>query len=188
MLTRTSPELEEPPPPRTFVRAGHSATAVLWDPAYATSQISHRMAQIAAKSLGIRLISAEARGPNPDFSAALERAKKLGAQAVITIRNPQIVRASQSLGKLATQHQLPSVFDEQSFVSYGGFLSYGTNLPDLYRHLASYVVKILRGERAGDLAMEQPTRFELVVNLKSAHELKIKLPQAILQRADRVIE
>ena len=67
-------------------------------------------------------------------------------------------------------------------------MSYGTNLPELYRHLASYVGKILKGARAGDLPIEQPTRFELVINLKSAKVLGLKLPQSVLQRVDRVIE
>ena len=113
---------------------------------------------------------------------------KRGAQALITIRNPRIVAASQSLGALTTRLHVPAMYDEQAFVQSGGLMSYGTNLPELYRHLAGYVDKILKGSPPGDLPVEQPTRFELVINLKSARALGLKLPPAVLERVDRVVE
>ena len=162
--------------------------AVLWDPGYERSEFLFRRTQAAASAIGIQLLSVEARGAKPDFEIAVRDAVKRRAQALITLRNPRIVAATQSLANLTTHHRLPAMFDEQAFVQSGGLISYGTDLRDLYRHLAGYVDKILKGAKPGELAVEQPTKFELVVNLKAAKTLGIAVPQSVLFRADRVIE
>ena len=167
---------------------GLKRVAVLWDPAYKRSEAWHRQARAAAQATGLQLLPVDARGTRPDFEAAIRSAKKQGAQALIALRNPRIVAAAGSIGELSTRHGLPAMYDEQAFVQSGGLMSYGTNLPELYRHLAGYVDKILKGGKAADLPVEQPTQFELVVNLRSAKALGIKIPQSILERADRVIE
>ena len=167
---------------------GLARVAVLWDPGYEPSQPWFRRAQAAARAIGLQLLSVEARGAKPDFEDAMRNAVKRGAQALITLRNPRIVAAARSLAELTTRHRLPAMFDEQVFVQSGGLMSYGTNLPDLYRHLAGYVDKILKGASAADLPVEQPTKFELVVNLKTAKALGITFPQTLLLRTDRVIE
>ena len=169
---------------------GLARVAVLWDPGYeqSQSQFQFRQVQVATQKIGLQLLSIEVRGPKPDFEAAVRRAVKRKAQALITLRNPRIVAATRSLAELTTRHRLPAMFDEQAFVQSGGLMSYGTDLRDLYRHLAGYVDKILKGANPGNLPVEQPTVFELVINLKTAKALGVKIPQSMLQRADRLIE
>ena len=162
--------------------------AVLWDPGYERSQFWFREAQAAARAIGLQLLSVEARGAKPDFETAVRDAVKRGAQALITLRNPRVVASARSLAELTTRHRIPAMFDEQAFVQYGGLISYGTDLRDLYRRLAGYVDKILKGANPGNLPVEQPTVFELVINLKTAKALGITIPQSLLLRTDRVIE
>ena len=126
---------------------GLTRVAVLWDPGYERSHFWFRQAQAAASAIGLQLLSVEARGAAPDFEAAVRNAAKRGAQALITLRNPRIVVATASLAELTTRHRLPAMFDEQAFVQSGGLMSYGTDLRDLYRHLAGYVDKIRSEER-----------------------------------------
>jgi putative ABC transport system substrate-binding protein len=89
---------------------------------------------------------------------------------------------------LAAKHRLPAVYPTDLFTSAGGLMSYSANFHDQFRRLATYIDRVLKGERAGDLPIEQPTKFELVLNVRAAKELGIKIPQSILLRADRVIE
>jgi putative ABC transport system substrate-binding protein len=162
--------------------------AVLWDPEYERSRYWYREAENAAQRFGLNLLSTEARGVKPDFESAARNAVDRKAQAVITLRNPRIVVASNSLGDIVTRFGLAAIYDEQAFVQSGGLMSYGANLPDLYRRLADYVDRILKGANPADLPVEQPTKFELVINLKTAKALGVKIPPSVLLRADRVIE
>jgi len=161
--------------------------AVLWDSAQ-NAKRWYDATRRAADAIGVELLPIDTRGATPDFDAALRAAARGGAQALITLRNPAIVGAHAALGGLALRYRLPAMFDEQLFVEAGGLMSYGADLRDVMRHLASYVDKILKGARAGDLAIEQPTKFELVISAKTARALAIEIPRAVLLRADRVIE
>ncbi len=167
---------------------GLARVAVLWDPEFERSKFWYLETQKAANALGIQLLSAEVHGVKPDFKAAVRAAAQGKAQALITLRNPRIVTSRRTLASLTSYYRLPAMFDEQAFVEAGGLMSYGTNLHELHRHLAIYVDKILKGAHPGDLPVEQPTNFELVINAKTARTLGVTLSKSFLSRADRVIE
>ena len=167
---------------------GLTRVAVLWDPDFERSQYWFRETQTAAHALGLKVQSIEIRGPKPDFDAAVRAAVAGKAGALITLRNPRIVEGGRTLATLTTRHRLPAMFDEQAFVQAGGLMSYGADLRDLHRHLATYVDKILKGAKPGDLPIQQPLKFELVVNLKTARAMGLTIPKSVLLRADRVIE
>jgi len=144
-------------------------------------------AEVAARALGVRLQFVEARS-----SADLERAfsdmirERAGA---LTVRPaPMFVSERRRLVDLAAKNRLPAVYPWREFVDAGGLMAYGPNLADLYRRAAPYVDKILRGAKPGDLPVEQPTKFELAINLKTAKALGLTIPPSLLQRADQVIE
>ena len=159
----------------------------LWDPAAPDAALKWSETEVAARSLGLKLQSLEVRGPD-DFESAFRTATKERAQAIITLRNPLLVLNGKRIAALAAKSRLPAVYDERSFVDDGGLMSYGANLEDLYRRAATYVDKILKGAKPADLPIEQPTRFELVINMKTAKALGLTIPQSVLFRADRVIE
>ena len=167
---------------------GLTRVAVLWDSELERSKYWYRETQKAANALGLQLQSVEIHGVKPDFDAAVRAAVKGKAQALITLRNPRIVAGRRTLASLTSHYRLPSMFDEQAFVEAGGLMSYGADLRELHSHLATYVDKILKGAHPGDLPVEQPTKFELVINAKTAKSLGVTIPKAFLFRADRMIE
>ena len=123
-----------------------------------------------------------------DFDQALEDAIKAGAGALVTLADPVTGANIKQIAGLAAKSRLPSIYHDFAYADAGGLLTYGAHRPALYRRAASYVDKILKGAKPGDLPIEQPTKFELVINMKTAKALGMKLPQSVLQRADRVIE
>ncbi|MBI2554481.1 MAG: ABC transporter substrate-binding protein [Candidatus Rokubacteria bacterium] len=165
-----------------------SRVAVLWNPAHPGAILALRETEVAARSLGLQLQSLEVRGPNPDFEGAFGAAARERAGALITLRNPLIVRHRTRIVNLAAKSRLPAMYDEREFVEAGGLTSYGANLSDLNRRAAVYVDKILKGAKPADLPVEQPTKFELVINRKTAKALGLTIPQSILIRADEVIQ
>ena len=126
-------------------------------------------------------------GPKPDFEVAFRAAAGWGAGAILTLDNPLTLGHRQKIASLASGNRLPSMFDAKQFVEAGGLISYGPDFDDVYRRAAIYVDKILKGAKPADLPVEQPTKFELVVNLKTAQALGITIPPEVLSRADRVI-
>jgi len=158
--------------------------AILWDPS-ATDQF--RAADAAARSLGIRVQSLEVRNPD-GLRGAFATAAKERADAVFVVTTAVFFRERAHLSKLAIASRRPAVYALREFAEAGGLMSYGTNLPAMFRRAAVYVDKILKGARAGDLPMEQPTKFELVINLKTAKALGLTISQSVLLRADQVIE
>jgi putative ABC transport system substrate-binding protein len=144
--------------------------------------------EVAARALKIRLQSLDARGPNPDLEAAFREAVKRRANAVITITNNPLFRNSKKVTDLALKNRLPSMYEGSSWVEAGGLMSYSANDLELFRRAATYVDKILKGAKPADLPVEQPTKFELMINLKTAKQIGLTIPQKVLVRADRVIK
>lgn len=114
--------------------------------------------------------------------------KRDGIDAFTQLSDAQFFRARRQISELATAHQLPAVYEAREYVQDGGLISYGPNIPDLTRRAAAFVVKIIEGAKAADLPIEQPTKFELAINLKAAQALGVTIPRTILARADEVIE
>ena len=141
----------------------------------------------AARALGVRLQVVEARRPE-DLYRAFADMTKARADALTVIATPLFDTERRRLVELAAARRLPAVYTFRSYVEGGGLMSYGPDLPDLFRRAATYVDKILKGAKPGDLPVEQPTKFELAINLKTAKTLGLTIPPALLQRADQVIE
>jgi putative ABC transport system substrate-binding protein len=161
--------------------------AVLWNPKVEIRQVQLADMRHAGEALGLRTAFVEVTNADEVRAAfASDALKRAGGLTVI--RDPLIVSHRAEIAGLAIAAHLPSVFDERDYALAGGLMSYGANVGELYRRAAGYVDKVLRGARPGDLPIEQPTKFELVVNLKTARALGITLPPPILARADEVIE
>jgi putative ABC transport system substrate-binding protein len=141
----------------------------------------------AARSLGLQLLLLEARGPG-DFDGAFAAAARERVGALFIVQDPAFIPHRARLTELAVKKRLPSVFTQRADVEAGGLMSYGPNFPDMYRRAAIYVDKILKGAKPADLPVEQPTKFEFVINLKTAKTLGLTIPQSLLQRADEVIQ
>jgi putative ABC transport system substrate-binding protein len=169
---------------------GLSRVAVLWQPGAAGERTEKDMlkeAEVAAQALGVRLQFVEARGPD-DFDRAFSDMTKAHAGALTVLGSAMFFNERRRLVDLAAKHRLPTVFPWRQGVDAGGLMSYGPNGPDLYRRAATYVDKILKGAKPGDLPVEQPTKFELVINMKTAKALGLTIPPSVLGRADHVVE
>jgi len=159
--------------------------AVLWHPANPSNPIQLKGAQAAARALGMRLEPVSIEGPN-DFDSASKAVP--GTDGLLFLESPLFTTHRARLAELAARSRLPAIYGQREYVEVGGLMSYGTHFKDLYRRAAWYVDKILKGAKPGDLPVEQPTNFELVINLKTAKALGLTIPQSLLQRADQVIE
>ena len=160
--------------------------AVLWSPAMPYHPKVIEDLKAAAASLSIELSLVAARVPE-DIDAAFSPVSRAHAQALYVIEGGVFFAYVNETLRLASKARLPAIYAERRYVDAGGLMSYGSSLPDLYRRSAGYVDKILKGAKPGDLPIEQPTKFELVVNLKTAKALGITIPESILLRADKVI-
>jgi putative tryptophan/tyrosine transport system substrate-binding protein len=143
--------------------------------------------QAAARSLGMELQIVEVRGPD-EFDRAFRAARRARAQGLVVLASPLLNAHRKSLIDHAARNRLPATYEMRSFVADGGLMSYGPNFEDMYRRSARYVDKILRGVSPADLPIEQASRFEFVVNLKTATALGLTIPASVLQQADQVIE
>jgi putative ABC transport system substrate-binding protein len=161
--------------------------AVLWNPEAVVSALPWKEIQLPARQLGVQLQSLEVRSPN-DFDQAFEAATRARAGALFIMADPVTVTNLTRIADLAAKSRLPSIFQWSEFSDAGGLVAYGPDRADMYRRAATFVDKILKGAKPGDLPIEQPTKFELVINMKTAKALGIKIPQTILVRADRVIK
>jgi putative ABC transport system substrate-binding protein len=164
-----------------------SRVAVLWNPSNRVKVLDFQMTQVAAQTLGVPLQSVEVRQPDdigPAVSAAVR--ERAGALLVLSdaLTNAQRVR----IVELANQNRLPTMYFSREWVAAGGLMAYGPNWRDMYRRAATYVDRILRGAKPGDLPIEQPTTFELIINMKTAKALGLTIPPAVLARADEVIQ
>jgi putative ABC transport system substrate-binding protein len=129
----------------------------------------------------------EARGPG-DFDRAFSEMTRASAGALTVLISVMFFSERKRLVDLATKNRLPAVYTSRGFVDAGGLMAYGPNAADLLRRAATYVDKILKGTKPGDLPVEQPTKFELVINLKTAKTLALTIPPSLLSRADQVIQ
>ena len=166
---------------------GMSRVGALWDANGEGPIISLKEYQATARALKIPLQSLEVRGPNPDFEGALRDAAKARVNALITIHNSLIVHYAKRIVDLAVKNRLPSIYEGSNYVDAGGLMSYSSNDADQYKRAAVYVDKILKGAKPADLPVEQPTKFEFVINLKTAKQIGLTIPPNVLARADRVI-
>ena len=160
-------------------------TAVLWDPA--TPQMQLKALEGAAASLGIQLDVLEVR-TQADFGEAFATASRGGATAVLMLSSPLFPPNVQKLAELAVRHNVPAITLFPDFARAGGLLAYGPNLLNAYRQLGVMVSKVLKGAKPADLPIELPTRFELVLNMRTAKALGVVIPTSVLLRADEVIE
>ena len=145
-----------------------------------------REMELAARALGVQLQYLDVPGPK-DVEIAIQAASKVRPDAVITLSSAVLISHRKQLIEFAAKNRLPAMFGAKEFVDEGGLMSYSTNIPDLYRRAATYVDKILKGAKPADLPIEQPTKFELVINLKTAKQISLTIPPNVLARADRVI-
>jgi putative tryptophan/tyrosine transport system substrate-binding protein len=169
---------------------GVSRVAVLWQPGglgERTDKDMPKAAEVAARALGVRLQFVEARGPE-EFDRAFSDMTRAGAGALTVLTSSMLFGERRRLVDLAAKHRLPAVYPWREGVDAGGLMAYGPNLADLYRRAATYVDKILKGTKPADLPVEQPTKFELVINLKAAKALGLTIPPSVLGRADDVIQ
>jgi putative ABC transport system substrate-binding protein len=164
-----------------------SRVAVLWNAANPYPALVFKETQAAGQTLGIEVQSLEVRGPD-DFDGAFEAARREHPDALITVEDPLTVTYRNLIADFAAGHRLPTLHGLSEFVTAGGLMSYGANLVDLYRRAAGYVDKILKGAKPADLPVQQPTKFELVINLKTAKALGLTIPPTLLAFADEVIE
>jgi ABC-type uncharacterized transport system substrate-binding protein len=160
--------------------------AVLWNPANPAHARHVRAADVAAQALGVQLHLVEAGGPEAfdRASAAMTRAH---AGALLVLGDSIVFQHRRRLAELAATNRLPTVHNIRPFVEAGGLMAYGPSTPDLRRRAAIYVDKILKGAKPADLPVEQPTKFELVINLKTAEALGITIPPTLLFQADEII-
>ena len=169
---------------------GVSHAAILWKPdsmPESAREVRMKEAEGSARALGLQLQVVEARGP-ADFDRAFSELSAKGASALLVLNTPVFDMERQRIVDLAAKNRLPTVYTIRSYVDGGGLMSYGPNVADLNRRAASYVDKILKGAKPADLPVEQRTKFELFINLKTAKVLGVTVPDTLLAQADDVIE
>ena len=158
---------------------------MLWHPANPNNLIQLKRAQVAARTLGVQPEPVPIQGPN-DFDSAVKAVR--GTDGLLLLESPLFTTHRARLAELAARSRLPAIYGQREYVEVGGLMSYGTHFQDLYRRTASYVDKILKGAKPADLPVEQPTQFELVINLKTAKALGLDVSQQLQFLADEVIE
>ena len=169
---------------------GANRVAFLWQPGALderTEKHWFKEAESTAQALGVRLQFVAARGPS-DFDRAFSDMARARADALSVLGGSMLFAERKRVVDLAAKKRLPAVYSWREFVDVGGLMAYGPNLPDLLRRAATYVDKILKGAKPADLPVEQPTKFELVINLKTAKALGLTIPQSLLVRADEIIQ
>jgi putative ABC transport system substrate-binding protein len=164
-----------------------SRVAVLLNPTNPSNPPQLKLTQAAAATLGVTLLAFEANRADA-IDRAFVAIKTERAGALIVIGDPMLGTHAKRIVELSTRNRLPAIYWIREFPDAGGLMSYGAKFDDLWRQAATYVDKILKGAKPGELPVEQPTTFELVINLKTASALRLTIPQSVLLRADRLIE
>jgi len=166
---------------------GLSRVAFLWNPDVRGNVLDYKETENVARSLRLELQSVEVSSAE-DLDRAFSVVTNQRAQAIVLPANPVGFTNRRQIASFAQRNRLPSMYATKEYVEAGGLMSYGPSLPDLFRRAAIYVDKILKGAKPADLPVEQPTKFELVINLKTAKALGLTIPQSLLRRADQVIQ
>jgi ABC-type uncharacterized transport system substrate-binding protein len=164
-----------------------SRVAILWDAAGPGPKVAFKEYENTARTLKLHVQSLQVRGPQPAIDNAFQAAKRDHAGGLIIVSNPLTRKYSKHVLGLATKNRVPTMNEDSRYVDEGGLLSYGANTDDQFRRVAIYVEKILKGAKPADLPVEQPMKFELVINLKAAKQIGLTIPPNVLARADRVI-
>jgi putative ABC transport system substrate-binding protein len=163
-----------------------SRVAVLWNPKQPGQAVAYKESEVAAQTLKLTLISMEARN-REEIEKVLPSKGKDRAEAIFELPDPVIFLNRELIAQFAAKHRLPAMYSFREYVEVGGLMSYGTSFPGLFHRAATYVDKILKGAKPADLPVEQPTKFELIINLKAAKQIGLTIPPNVLARADKVI-
>jgi putative ABC transport system substrate-binding protein len=166
---------------------GLHRVAVLWNPANPGKAADWREVQAAARALGIAVQSREVRG-REDFENAFTAISKDRPDALFALGDPLMLDQRSQIVAFAAKNRLPAIYEHWAYTKAGGLIAYGPDFRELYRRAATYVDKILKGAKPADLPVEQPTKFELVINMKTAKALGLTIPPPLLLRADQIIE
>ncbi|HEY2917678.1 MAG TPA: ABC transporter substrate-binding protein [Candidatus Binatia bacterium] len=162
--------------------------AFLWNPDIRGAVLDYNETEGAARTLGLRVQSVEVVRAE-DLDRAFSAVTKDRAQALIMpAANPVGFANRGQIASFAQKNRLPSIYAQKEYVDAGGLMSYGPSTPDMHRRAATYVDRILKGTKPADLPVERPTKFELVINLKTAKQIGVTIPQSMLYRADKVIK
>src|SRR5262249_53688327 len=164
-----------------------SRVAVLWNVANPYPGLVFKETVASAQNLGVQIDSIQVRGP-ADFDDAFKLMVKQRSDALIAVEDPLIGAHRKQITDFAVKNGLPSMYGLREYADAGGLISYGPNLVELRRRAAGYVDRIIKGAQPADLPIQQPAKFELVINLKTARALRITVPPSLLARADEVIE
>jgi putative ABC transport system substrate-binding protein len=164
-----------------------SRVAVLWNPYTSPHAVVLREIEVAARSLGVKRQPLKVRGSD-EIGSAFSTMTRERAEALVVLADPMFFSQRTEIADLAAKGRLPAMYGLREHVEAGGLMAYATSTSDLFRRAATYVDKILKGTKPADLPIEQPTRFELVINLKTAKALGFTIPQSLLLRADQVIQ
>ena len=159
----------------------------MWKSGNPAHRTARREAEIAARSLGVQLQPLDVRTPS-EFPMAFGMMTRERAGALILVADSMFFVHRTEIIDASAKTRLPAIFWRRGFVDVGGLMSYGTSYPDLFRRAADYVDKILKGAKPADLPVEQPTKFELVINMKTAEALGLTIPPSLLGRADEIIQ
>ena len=165
-----------------------SRVGILWDADGPGPKVALKEYEEAARGFKLEFHSLEIHGPNPDLAGVLRAAKTARVDALVVVSNPLMVQHAKQVFELAANYRLTSMTEEARYVDAGGLISYGANTADLYRRAAEYVVEILKGAKPGDLPVKLPSKFEIFVNLKTAKQIGVVIPQHVLVQADKVIK
>jgi putative ABC transport system substrate-binding protein len=164
-----------------------SRVAVLWNPASPVEPLGFRAVQAAGAANGLEILSIEVRTPD-DYAAAFAAVTASRADALYALANPVNSKFRQLIADFALKSRLPDIYEDRSYVESGGLFSYGPSFTDMYRRAATYVDKILKGQKPAELPVAQPTEFELFINPKTAKALGLTIPQSMLLRGGVLIE
>jgi putative ABC transport system substrate-binding protein len=168
------------------VAPGITRAAAVWNPARGDNAVEVAVMQEAARKLGMQLQSHQVRDRD-EIEVALDALVKERVQGLTETGDPFMITYAPELVAFAARNRMPAIYDSRTFVDAGGLMSYGPNLPALHRRAADYVDKVLKGAKPADLPFEQPSKFELVINLKTAKALGVTIPNSFLLRADELI-
>ena len=164
-----------------------SHVAVLWDPRNPSSKLEWQDSQVAARELGLQLYSLEVSSADK-YENALREASRSHSGALSVLSTPLAAAQQEQIVRLAMKYRLPAIYVQENFITGGGLMSYGPNQSERYKRIAVFIDKILKGAKPADLPVEQPTKFEFIINLKAAKQIGLTIPPNVLVRANRVIQ